>query len=63
MVSRCRRTTNPSLDEEGGPAARVPEKRRPRQSPLIERTVDQLKGNVRFDWGPKGLICQITIRA
>jgi PAS domain S-box-containing protein len=48
--------------EKGGPAARVPENKG-FGSRLIERTVDQLKGNVRFDWGPKGLICEITFQA
>jgi PAS domain S-box-containing protein len=48
--------------EKGGPAARVPE-HKGFGSRLIERTVDQLKGNVCFDWGPKGLICEITFQA
>ena len=48
--------------EKGGPAVRVPESKG-FGSRVIERTVDQLKGNARFDWGPKGLICEITFQA
>jgi PAS domain S-box-containing protein len=48
--------------EHGGPAVRVPE-RSGFGSRLIERTVDQLKGNVRFDWRSEGLVCQITLQA
>jgi two-component sensor histidine kinase len=48
--------------EQGGPAVRVPE-RKGFGSRLIERTIDQLKGNARFDWRPNGLVCEITFQA
>jgi PAS domain S-box-containing protein len=48
--------------EKGGPAVRVPESKG-FGTRLIERTVDQLKGHARFDWGSKGLICEITFQA
>jgi PAS domain S-box-containing protein len=31
-------------------------------SKVIERMIDQLKGTVRFDWTPDGLVCEIAIR-
>ena len=48
--------------EHGGPEVRVP-KRKGFGGRLIERTVEQLKGNVHFDWRPEGLLCQITLQA
>jgi PAS domain S-box-containing protein len=48
--------------EHGGPEVRVPE-RKGFGGRLIERTVEQLKGNVHFDWRPEGLLCQITLQA
>jgi PAS domain S-box-containing protein len=48
--------------EQGGPAVRVPQ-RKGFGSRLIEGTIDQLKGNARFDWRPNGLVCEITFQA
>jgi PAS domain S-box-containing protein len=47
--------------EQGGPTVRVPE-RRGFGTRLIEQTIDQLKGNARFDWHPNGLVCEITLQ-
>jgi PAS domain S-box-containing protein len=48
--------------ERGGPAVQKPE-RRGFGSRLIEGTIGQLKGNLRFDWRPEGLACEITVQA
>jgi two-component sensor histidine kinase len=48
--------------ENGGPTAQAPVSKG-FGSRLIERTVEQLNGNVRFDWRPTGLVCEITFQA
>jgi PAS domain S-box-containing protein len=48
--------------EKGGPAAQAPVSKG-FGSRLIQRTVEQLNGNVCFDWHPTGLVCEITFQA
>ena len=47
--------------ELGGPAVNAPE-RKGFGSRLIEGTISQLGGKVRFDWRPEGLVCDIAVR-
>ena len=47
--------------ELGGPRVNEPE-RKGFGSRLIEATIGQLGGNVRFDWRPEGLVCEIAVR-
>jgi len=46
--------------ETGGPPAQEPT-RKGLGSILIEQMIVQQKGNVRFDWGNDGLVCEITL--
>jgi PAS domain S-box-containing protein len=46
--------------ESGGPKVNAPE-RQGFGSRLIEGTISQLGGKVRFDWGAEGLICEIAV--
>lgn len=46
--------------ELGGPSVNAPE-RKGFGSHLIEGTISQLGGEVRFDWRPEGLICEIAL--
>jgi two-component sensor histidine kinase len=48
--------------EFGGPSVKVPE-RQGFGSRLIERTISQLGGKVRFDWPSEGLVCEIALQA
>jgi len=49
--------------ETGGPAVVAP-KRRGFGTGVVERMIrDQLDGELRLDWRPEGLICEIAIRA
>jgi PAS domain S-box-containing protein len=47
--------------ETGGPAVQTPT-RKGFGSQVIKRMIEQLKGRVRFDWNPNGLVCEIAIR-
>ena len=47
--------------ETGGPAVQVPT-RQGFGSRVIDRMIGQLKGKTRFDWRPKGLVCEIVLR-
>ena len=49
--------------ESGGPAVQVPTRIRVSARAIIERMIGQLKGKVRFDWRPEGLVCEITFQA
>jgi PAS domain S-box-containing protein len=48
--------------ETGGPAVQEP-MRKGSGWRLIDGLIAQLKGNLRFDWRAKGLVCQITLKA
>lgn len=48
--------------EAGGPAVREPT-RRGFGSRVISQMIGQLQGEVRFDWRPDGLVCEITLQA
>jgi two-component sensor histidine kinase len=48
--------------ELGGPRVKAPE-RHGFGSRLIEGTISQLGGKVRFDWRSEGLVCEITLQA
>jgi two-component sensor histidine kinase len=47
--------------ETGGPPVEPPT-RKGFGSRVIVGMIEQLKGTVRFDWRPSGLICEISIR-
>ena len=47
--------------ETGGPPVEPPT-RKGFGSRVIAGMIQQLKGTVRFDWHPSGLICEISIR-
>lgn len=46
--------------ETGGPLVQKPT-RQGFGSRIIERSIAQLKGRTRFEWHPKGLVCEITL--
>lgn len=46
--------------ETGGPAVREPT-RQGFGGRIIERSIAQIQGRTRFDWHPKGLVCEITL--
>jgi PAS domain S-box-containing protein len=48
--------------ETGGPAVHTPT-RQGFGSRVIGRLIEQLKGEVRFDWRPEGLVCEIVVQA
>ncbi len=48
--------------ETGGPAV-VPPTHQGFGTRIIERIIDQLKGQARFDWRAEGLVCEITLQA
>jgi two-component sensor histidine kinase len=48
--------------ELGGPKVKAPE-RQGFGSRLIERTISQMGGKVRFDWPSEGLVCEIVLQA
>jgi PAS domain S-box-containing protein len=47
--------------ETGGPPVEPPT-RKGFGSRVIVRIIEQLKGTVRFDWHPSGLVCEISVR-
>ena len=47
--------------ERGGPPVEPPT-RKGFGSRVITGMIEQLKGTVRFDWQPGGLVCEISIR-
>src|SRR5215472_7874125 len=47
--------------EMGGPPVRTPT-RRGFGGRIIEQMIGQLKGEIRFDWRRRGLVCEITLR-
>ena len=47
--------------ETGGPPVELPT-RKGFGSRVIVGMIEQLKGTVRFDWHPSGLVCEISIR-
>lgn len=47
--------------EIGGPAVQTPT-RQGFGGRVIERMIGQLKGQVRFDWRPEGVVCEITLQ-
>jgi PAS domain S-box-containing protein len=51
-----------SWTETGGPVAHKP-RRKGFGSRIIEQMIVQQKGDVRFDWGKDGLVCEITLPA
>ncbi len=46
--------------EVGGPPVQIPT-RQGFGGRVIERLIEQLKGGVRFDWRPEGLVCEIAL--
>jgi PAS domain S-box-containing protein len=46
--------------EVGGPPVQIPT-RQGFGGRVIERLIEQLKGGVRFDWRPEGVVCEITL--
>jgi PAS domain S-box-containing protein len=48
--------------EMGGPTVQTP-MRQGFGARVIEKMIAQLRGKVRFDWHPEGLVCEITLRA
>jgi PAS domain S-box-containing protein len=48
--------------EAGGPPVQTPT-HRGFGSRVIERLIDQVNGQTRFDWRPQGLICEIVLKA
>jgi two-component sensor histidine kinase len=49
-------------EEEGGPKVENPG-RLGFGSRIIKQMIAQLRGEVRFDWRPEGLLCEMTVRA
>jgi PAS domain S-box-containing protein len=49
-------------DESGGPKVETPG-RQGFGSRIIKQMIAQLGGEVRFDWRPEGLLCEMTVRA
>ena len=49
-------------NEMGGPAVKRPT-HEGFGTRIIQRTIGQLKGKVRFDWRTEGLVCEITLQA
>jgi PAS domain S-box-containing protein len=47
--------------ETGGPQVQEPS-RRGFGSKIIKQMIGQLRGEVRFDWNPQGLVCEMTVR-
>jgi two-component sensor histidine kinase len=47
--------------ESGGPTVQAPT-RRGFGTLVIQQIVGQLKGELRFDWHPSGVVCDITLR-
>jgi PAS domain S-box-containing protein len=48
--------------ETGGPMVQEPS-RQGFGSKIIKQMIGQLQGEVRFDWNPQGLVCEMTVRA
>jgi PAS domain S-box-containing protein len=48
--------------ETGGPKVQEPT-RQGFGSKIIKQMIGQLRGGVRFDWNPHGLVCEMTVRA
>jgi len=48
--------------ETGGPTVQPPS-RKGFGGRIMEQMIGQLKGEIRFNWRPEGLVCEVTIRA
>ena len=45
-----------------GPAVQAPPQRKGFGGRIIEQMVRQLQGEVRLDWRPGGLVCEIAVQ-